>query len=123
MQHCKRDLPHNTLIHSVHVEAGSHMEEVLSTHEIWVNSLHHQAIKVPGKGVYISGWAEDGVAELMEAPDYHFVMAVQCHPEEIFTSEPACVRLFSAFVKACSERSASFAGHDLAPTEKMTVSA
>jgi len=123
LQHCKRDLPRNTLIHSVHVEEGSRMEEILGTNEFWVNSLHHQAIKVPGKDVHISGWAQDGVAELMEAPDYQFVMAVQCHPEEIYTSEPACARLFSAFVEACRDRSASFAGHDLAPAEKMTISA
>ena len=97
------------------------MEEILGTNEFWVNSLHHQAIKAPGKDVHISGWAEDGLAELMEAPDYHFVMAVQCHPEEIFTSEPACARLFSAFVKACSDRSTSFAGHKLTPFEKITI--
>ena len=123
MQHCKRDLPRNTLIHSVHIEEGSRMEEVLGTNELWVNSLHHQAVKVPGKGVHISGWAEDGVAELMEAPDYHFVMAVQCHPEEIYTSEPACTRLFSAFVKTCSEHSASFTGPDLTPLEKIVINA
>ena len=99
------------------------MEEILGTNEFWVNSLHHQAIKVPGKDVHISGWAQDGVAELMEAPDYQFVMAVQCHPEEIYTSEPACARLFSAFVEACRNRSTSFARHDLAPVEKMTISA
>ena len=123
MNHIYRDLPGSQIVHSVHVEEGSRMEEILGTNEFWVNSLHHQAIKVPGKDVHISGWAQDGVAELMEAPDYQFVMAVQCHPEEIFTSEPACARLFSAFVKACSDRSAGFAGHDLVSVEKMTISA
>lgn len=123
IQHCKRDLPRNTLIHSVHVDEGSRMEEILGTNEFWVNSLHHQAIKTPGKNVHISGWAEDGVAELMEARDYDFVMAIQCHPEEIFSSEPACTRLFSAFVKACSERSTSFARHDPTLIQKMAISA
>jgi putative glutamine amidotransferase len=122
MVHCKRDLPRNTLIHSVHVEPRSLMEEALGTSEFWVNSLHHQGIKVPGRGVRISGRAEDGVAELLEVPGYRFVMGVQCHPEEIYTDEPACARLFSAFVKACSGRSASIAD-DLFAKEKAAVMA
>lgn len=102
MQHCNVAFPRNKLTHIVHVEAGSRMEEVLGTREFWVNSLHHQAVKKPGKGVRISGRADDGVAELLEAPSYRFVMAVQCHPEEIYTVVPACARLFAAFIQACS---------------------
>ena len=49
----------------------------------------------------VSGHTEDGVAELLEAPDYRFVMAMQCHPEEIYLQEPVCARFFSAFVRAC----------------------
>ena len=101
IQHCNRDLPRTHIAHRVYVEAGSRMDKILGTHEFWVNSLHHQAVKTPGKGVRISGRAEDGVAELLEAPEYRFMMAVQCHPEEIYTKEPACARLFSAFVQAC----------------------
>jgi putative glutamine amidotransferase len=102
MQHCQRDFPRTYIAHRVYVEAGSQMDRILGTREFWVNSLHHQGVKTPGKGAHISGRAEDGVAELLEAPAYRFMMAVQCHPEEIYTQEPACARLFSAFVRACS---------------------
>lgn len=102
MQHCNVDLPRTHLIHHVYVETGSRMEEVLGTHEFLVNSLHHQAIKKLGSGVHISGRADDGVPELLEAPNYRFVMAAQCHPEEIYKDVPACAHLFSAFVQACS---------------------
>ncbi|HYB00404.1 MAG TPA: hypothetical protein VED37_09325, partial [Ktedonobacteraceae bacterium] len=39
-----------------------------------------------------------------EVSGYRFVMAVQAHPEEIYTIEPAFKRLFAAFVEASSPR-------------------
>lgn len=99
--HTNPEMPRTHIAHRVFVEPGSRMESVLGTQELWVNSLHHQAVKAPGKGVRISGRAEDGMAELLEAPGYRFVMAAQGHPEEIYTIEPAFARLFSAFIRAC----------------------
>ncbi len=102
MKHMYLDLPRSQVVHRVYVKAGSRMEKILGVREFWVNSLHHQAVKVPGRGVSISGHAEDGVAELLEVSGYRFMMAVQCHAEEIYTHQPAGARLFSAFVEACS---------------------
>ncbi len=113
MKHSRRELPRNTLIHNIHIEAGSVMENVLGANEIWINSLHHQAVKEPGKGVRISGRAEDGIAELMEVEGYRFVLGIQGHPEELYTIEPACARLFAVFVKACSDYRASVEGNRL----------
>ena len=107
IKHSKRDLPRHTLIHSIHIEEGSMMEEVFGTRELWVNSLHHQAVKEPGDGVRISGRAEDGIAELLEVPEKHFVAAAQGHPEEIYMLEPVWANLFSAFVDACNTRNKS----------------
>ena len=107
IKHSTRELPRNTLIHSIHIEEGSKMEEIFGTREIRVNSLHHQAVKEPGRGVRISGRAEDGIAELLEVPEKHFVAAAQGHPEEIYMLEPVWANLFSAFVESCSTRNAS----------------
>ena len=103
MIHCRRELPRNTLIHSVHIEEGSQVEKIFGTNEIWINSLHHQAVKELGRGVRISGRAEDGVAELLEVPEYPFVIGIQGHPEELYTAEAACEKLFVAFVEACGQ--------------------
>jgi len=105
MEHCRRELPRNTLIHNVRIAKGSRMEQVLDTDEIKSNSLHHQAVKVPGKGVFISGRAEDGIAELLEVPSYRFVLGIQGHPEETYTTEPVSTRLFQALVEACTSGS------------------
>jgi len=102
--HTHGHLPRTHLAHQIIVETGSRMETILGTEKVWVNSIHHQAIKDPGKGVRITGRAPDGIPELLEVAGYRFVLAVQSHPEEIYSIEPAFERLFTAFVQACSSR-------------------
>src|SRR5260221_1203276 len=101
IRHSQRDLPRTHLSHPIIVEPGSPIESLLSTQELWVNSLHHQAVKAPGNGVHISGRAGDGVAELLEVPGHRFVIAVQAHQEEISTTACGFTSVFSAFVRAC----------------------
>ena len=102
--HSHRDWSRAHLAHHIIVEPGSLMETIMGAREVQVNSLHHQAIKEPGKGVCITGRAADGVPELLEVAGYRFVMAAQGHPEEIYTIEPAFKRLFAAFVQESSAR-------------------
>jgi putative glutamine amidotransferase len=102
-KHGHWDLPRNRISHKVLVEPGSLMEKVFGTCEVPANSLHHQAVKEPGEGVYISGRSEDGVAELLEVPAHRFMLAAQCHPEELHIEHPVWSNLFSAFIRACSE--------------------
>ena len=100
--HSNRHLPQTHLAHHIFVEPGSRMEKILGAGDVWVNSLHLQAIIDPGKGVRITGRAPDGVAELLDVTGNRFVMAVQSHPEEIYSIQPAFKRLFSAFVQESS---------------------
>ncbi|HEU5229014.1 MAG TPA: gamma-glutamyl-gamma-aminobutyrate hydrolase family protein [Ktedonobacteraceae bacterium] len=102
LKHPNWELPRNTLIHRVRIERGSRVEKILGTHEIEVNSLHHQATKKIGNGAHISGYADDGIAEMMEVPDHRFMVAAQCHPEELYTDHPVWSRLFRALIDACS---------------------
>lgn len=106
LEHWWYNFPRTELVHPVTIEKGSLMEQTLRTRHLMVNSFHHQAVKVPGKGICICGWANDGVAELLEAPDYRFVMGVQSHPEEIYRAVPAFARLFQAFINSCYRPSA-----------------
>jgi putative glutamine amidotransferase len=103
-QHCNWDQPRNELVHQVSVQPGSRMEKIFGKSVVAANSLHHQAINRPGKGVIITGYTEDGVAELMEVADHPFMVGAQCHPEEIYLDEPAWGRLFSVFIDACMKR-------------------
>ena len=105
LAHASWDLPRNQFAHSIQIEAGSRMEKIFGQTVIESNSLHHQGIRKPGNGVIISGRSEDGVAELMEVTDHPFMLAAQCHPEELYESDPVWAKLFKAFVTACTQRS------------------
>ena len=102
LHHGNWDLPRNTLIHQVQIQEDSRLHNILGVSEISVNSLHHQAIKIPGQGVYISGYAEDGVAECIEIPNHPFMLAVQSHPEELYSDYPLWMNLFHNFIEACT---------------------
>lgn len=101
LRHPNWDLPRNELVHIVHVDRESRMAKILDSLEVPANSLHHQAIKEAGKGVYICGRSDDGVAELLEVPGRSFMVAAQCHPEEIYQDNVIWRRLFKALVDAC----------------------
>ncbi|TMC57051.1 MAG: gamma-glutamyl-gamma-aminobutyrate hydrolase family protein [Chloroflexota bacterium] len=91
----------------VNVALGGTLYQDVLTQVEGSNSLHHQAVKKLGRDVYISGRAEDGIAELLEVPEKHFVVAAQGHPEEIYMREPVWANLFIAFVDACITRNSS----------------
>lgn len=52
-----------------------------------VNSLHHQAVAVPGDGVLCVGHASDGVVEAVELAGRD-VVGVQWHPEQLAHQDP-----------------------------------
>lgn len=102
LNHYRRDMPRTELTHRVTLEAGSRVGRILGVHQFSVNSLHHQAIKDPGRGVRITGRAEDGIPEFLEMPAKRFVIGIQCHPEELYGTVPLFARFFQAFVRACA---------------------
>jgi len=63
-------------------------------------SHHHQAIDRLGEGLVVTGRAADGVIEAVEAPDRHFCVGVQWHPEE-----GEDMTIFEALVEATAVRS------------------
>jgi putative glutamine amidotransferase len=72
-----------------------------------VNSLHHQAIKRLGRGLKVTAHSEDGLVEAVEsAGDHPFFVAVQWHPEEMFSSAAEQREIFVRFVAKCRERAA-----------------
>ena len=88
------------LAHSVHIEAGTRLHDILGRTELEVNSLHHQAIRRVGEGLTVSARSEDGLVEAMELPDRRFLLGVQWHPEELTGTTDWAQTLFSALVAA-----------------------
>lgn len=90
--------------HSVDLVQGTRLATIVGRHELRVNSLHHQAVKVPGQGMVVSASARDGVIEAVEIPGQPFAIGVQWHPERLFLEDETAQRLFAAFVQAATAR-------------------
>ena len=87
------------LVHSVALEPGSKLAQLIDETEVQVNSLHHQAIKSIAPGLVVTGRSADGVIEAVEADSSRFLIAVQWHPEEL-SALPWVSRLFKGFAQA-----------------------
>ena len=96
------NIPRDYLAHTVEIEQGSRLAEILGTRKLRTNSLHHQAIRQPAPALEVVARAEDGVIEAVELPEKRFAIGVQWHPE-CLPEEPAMQRLFSEFVNAALE--------------------
>ncbi len=90
--------------HAVRLLAASRAEQALGSGPLTVNSFHHQAIRDLAKGLFASGWSDDGLIEAAESvPGTPWLLAVQWHPEEMFADGDAPERgLFRALVAEAS---------------------
>ena len=105
VEHADRDgRARGQMIHGVRLDPASRLAQLIDETEVEVNSLHHQAVKDIAPALRVTGHADDGVIEAVEAPDRRFLIAVQWHPEE-FTESPWVQRLFDGFAQAAASRS------------------
>ena len=69
-------------VHDTEIVAGTFLEAIYKESKIYVNSAHHQGIKVLGKGLVPAQFSDDGVTEAV----YHEALpiyGVQWHPERM----------------------------------------
>ncbi len=74
-------LPPYEVAHPVSVLAGSPLHRITQRHELDVNTFHHQAVNVVGKGLVPCAHAPDGTIEALFDPDLRFCLGVQWHAE------------------------------------------
>lgn len=68
----------------VHLEKKSRLSGICKRVHLRVNSLHHQAIKVPADNIKAVGWDLDQIIQAIESRDKHRIIGVQWHPEYLF---------------------------------------
>jgi putative glutamine amidotransferase len=93
--------PATATTHSVHVEGGTRLAQLVGTRPLRVNSFHHQAVDVLGRGLRAVARAADGTIEAVEGPGSRLVLGVQWHAEGL-TAEPRHRALFEALVAAAA---------------------
>lgn len=90
--------------HEVIVEKDSKLFSILERESLLVNSLHHQGIRLIGKGLKAVAKAEDGLIEAVELEQYPFCIAVQWHPEELAkVGDIPSIKLFQAFIESAKD--------------------
>ena len=77
----------------VNLQPESHVAEICGKTRLRVNSLHHQAIKDPGKHLKVVGRDLDEIVQAVEGNPECRIVGVQWHPEYLFYV-PAQFRLF-----------------------------
>ncbi len=97
-----KNLPREHIAHTVTIETGSHLHEIIQESEIPVNSHHHQGLNQAAPGLRISAHAPDGLIEAVELPGEPFFLGVQWHPEWLLAHAHARA-LFNAFTKAAQQ--------------------
>jgi putative glutamine amidotransferase len=99
-------LKRHEVAHTVCIEPGSRISQIMTSGDVGVNSFHHQAIKRVAGGLIVTSRAPDGIIESVEMPDKRFYIGVQWHPEEMAlgrddADQIRMMRLFASFVDAC----------------------
>jgi putative glutamine amidotransferase len=91
------------LAHDIAIDPGSRLYTLAGKDRVWVNTSHHQSIDKVGNGLVATAWSPDGIVEAIEHPDAHYLVAVQCHPEELWRKHEWARNLFKSFVNAAIE--------------------
>ena len=92
--------PYSDGSHPVSLDPKGFIAGVVGKSDLWVNSMHHQAVKQVGKGLVAEGYASDGVTEALVATDRPFGVAVQWHPECMVDGDEVSLTLFKALIEA-----------------------
>ena len=102
--HLKNE-PRSQIAHSVAVEPGTCLAEILGQQTLPANSYHHQSAREIAATLVVSARASDGIIEGLELPGHPFGIAVQWHPEWL-PGEPIHQKIFQAFIRAARDRKA-----------------
>lgn len=92
--------------HAIEVVPATRTEAALGATDLFVNSMHHQAIDRLAPGLRVTARSPDGLVEAVESDgDGWWALGVQWHPEELTsTPEPWDRGLFAAFSARCRPR-------------------
>lgn len=90
--------------HTVEVEQGTLLAQVLGERRLLVNSFHHQAIREVAEGFRVSARAADGIVEGIERCSGAPMLGVQWHPECMEERYPVFRGLFSWLTQEAARR-------------------
>ncbi len=87
--------------HEITIKDGSALRHIFQAENAVVNSWHHQAVGEVPDDWEVTAETADGVVEGMEYSIEPLIFGVQWHPEAMWESDPAQLRIFRSFVNSC----------------------
>lgn len=89
--------------HTVTVQPGGVLEQLLGLRTFEVNSVHGQAVNRLAPGLRVEARAPDGLVEAFSVADaFGFNLCLQWHPEWRAETNPISMQLLEAFGRACA---------------------
>ncbi len=89
------------VFHSIQLDTSSALYKLYGAQEFEVNSFHHQAVKVQGRGMKIVAHAPDGLNEASEwakGIEDRWIIGVQWHPEKQYQIRSKHLGLMTDFI-------------------------
>jgi len=94
--------PHRHLVHEVAIDDGTVLKGAVGG-SVAASCYHHQRVQRLGDGLVAIAHSADGTVEALAKPDAAgWFLAVQWHPEDTFTTDPAQVAVVQALIAAAS---------------------
>ncbi len=90
--------------HPVRLQAGSLSARIWGGREATANRRHHQAVDDLAGALKATAWAPDGIIEAAESTDEYPLLALQCHPEDLW-EDPRFLAPFRWLVDQAAKRS------------------
>ena len=100
----RQDDANGRFSHTVSIEPGTRLSEIVGSSELPTNSYHHQSVKEVAPGFIVNARTPDGVIEGIESSMGTFIMGVQWHPEVTLDADTASLKIFEAFMDAVKKR-------------------
>ncbi|MBI9044505.1 MAG: gamma-glutamyl-gamma-aminobutyrate hydrolase family protein [Anaerolineaceae bacterium] len=80
---CYPGFPRDYLAHTIEIDEGSLLFDLIGNTSTKVNSFHHQGLKMIADSIIPTGYAPDGLVESANLKDHPFGLIVQWHPENL----------------------------------------
>ena len=95
--------PFNLLWHEIELTKGGLLTRITGLTHAMTNSMHHQAIALPGGTLVVEATTADGIIEAVSDCENAAVFGVQFHPEFLTENGDFAKALFAYFVKTAKE--------------------
>lgn len=94
-------MAHRAAQHEIAIEPASVLGSLLGGRAM-VNSRHHQAIDRLADGLTVTARSADGIVEAVESKDGQPILAMQCHPEDLWQANAMFLKPFQWLIQQAS---------------------